>query len=275
MLIFVVDEGGSKKTTKKPADCPKDRNFLLESPFLSISLVQLSLYLHFKKIPREMSQFIKNLKSLFVVDEGGSKKTTPTKPKTAKQKPTSSTKRDPIIPVTMVKGKADEKFMNILLQALEKANTPGYDYLEFMNAIKSLEKMNMDEATRFKSAYTLAQTMGVTPPQLEKSARHYLDVLKNEEAKFHNALQNQQQNNIGKRNQEIQANQKAIEEKKKQIQNLQKEIENHQKHIQNLEKDLAQAKAKVQTAKGNFVASYQLLVNKIQEDITKMKQYLK
>ncbi len=217
---------------------------------------------------------IKNLKSLFVVEEEEttSKKTAQQKAKTPAKE---ETKKTAFIPTVAMNGKTDEKFMNILLQALEKANQPGYDYLEFMNAIKSLGKMNMDEATRFKSAYTLAQTMGVTPDQLEKSANYYIDILKNEDNKFKNALVHQQKNNIGARDEAIKTNQKAIEEKQKHIINLQKEIENHQKQIKKLQSEVEAAKSKVASTNANFIASYQFLVNKIKEDISKMKQYLK
>lgn len=222
-----------------------------------------------------MSNFIKNLKSLFVVEEEDhSKKPSSSKP-TPQVKPKESKKTTNFIPTVSMNGKADEKFMNILLQALEKANQPGYDYLEFMNAIKSLGKMDMDEATRFKSAYTLAQTMGVTPSQLEKSALHYIDVLQKEDAKFKNALANQQENNIGKRAQAIKDNEKAIVEKNKHITNLQKEIQKHQQQIQKLQAEVEAAKEKVATTNANFVASYQFIVNKIKEDIAKMKEYLK
>ena len=220
-----------------------------------------------------MSKFIKNLKSLFVVEEAESKKQASTK-KTPTVK-SKEVKQSTFIPTVAMNGKTDEKFMNILLQSLEKANQPGYDYLEFMNAIKSLGKMNMDEATKFKSAYTLAQTMGVTPSQLEKSANYYLEILKKEESKFQNALVNQQQNKIGARNEAIKTNQKSIEEKSKHIINLQKEIENHEKQIKKLHGEVEAAKSKVSTANANFVASYQFLVNKIKEDIGKMQQYLK
>lgn len=221
-----------------------------------------------------MSKFIKNLKSLFVVEEEDTNKKIPSKTK-PKEQPKTKIQKTSFIPTAAMNGKTDEKFMNILLQALEKANQPGYDYLEFMNAIKSLAKMNMDEATRFKSAYTLAQTMGVTPDQLEKSAAYYIEVLKKEEAKFQNALVHQQQNNIGARTEAIKTNQKAIEEKQKHIINLQKEIENHQKQIKKLQSEVETAKSKVSTTNANFIASYQFLVNKIKGDIAKMRQHLK
>ncbi len=221
-----------------------------------------------------MSKFIKNLKSLFVVEEEGASTPTPSKKATPKES-IQKVKPKSIIPKSTLPGQVEDKFMNVLLQALEKANMEGYDYLEFMNAIKSLEKMNMDEATRFKSAYTLAQTMGVTPQHLEKSAHYYLDVLKKEDSKFQNALENQTSTNILKRKENIQATLKSIEDNKKHIATLQKEIERQEKEIQTQQKEVESAKQKVSTAHSNFIASYQVLANKIEADIQKMKTYLK
>lgn len=221
-----------------------------------------------------MSKFIKNLKSLFVVEEEGASASTPPKVTTPKEG-IEKVKPKTIIPKSTLPGQVEEKFMNVLLQALEKANLEGYDYLEFMNAIKSLEKMNMDEPTRFKSAYTLAQTMGVTPQQLEKSAHYYLDVLKKEDSKFQNALQNQTNTNIQTKKEQIKATITSIEDNKKHIATLQKEIERQEKEIQIQQKEVETAKQKVSTAHSNFIASYQVLANKIESDIQKMKTYLK
>lgn len=223
-----------------------------------------------------MSKFIKNLKSLFVTEEEGTETPSNDVPQqTEKIEKVAPSHPKMSIPKVSMDAKGHEKFLNVLLGALEKANMEGYDYLEFMNAIKSLEKMDMNEATRFKSAYTLAQTMGVTPQHLEKTAIYYIDVLKKEDSKFKNALKNQQSSNINKRKQDIAQNKTAIGEKQKHIVNLQKEIENHKKHITKLENELEAAKAKVASANANFVAAYQQLVNKINSDIAKMKQYLK
>ena len=81
-------------------------------------------------------------------------------------------------------GKADQKFIDILLNAIDKNNLEGFDYLEYKTSLQGLDSMSMDEATRYKSAFVMAKTMGVTPTKLLSSAKHYVGVLNKEEKKF-------------------------------------------------------------------------------------------
>ncbi len=135
----------------------------------------------------------KNLKSLFIEEtEDRTKKGQPIEQqsveKTGKGKsmtPSASTYRMSATP-----GKVSTKFMEILFKAMEDNNLDGFDYLEFKQSLKSLEKMLMDEATRFKSAFAMAQRMKATPALLVKTANHYLNILKQEEQKFENASVN-------------------------------------------------------------------------------------
>jgi len=118
----------------------------------------------------------KNLKSLFIVEDG-----TPTKPKPspAKKKSAKSTKKEgkpvdkagdstaekhipPPPPRTDGSGQVTEKFTTMLLKAIEANNIDGFDYIEFKEAIQGTEGMGMSEEMRYKSAFAVAKTMGVT-----------------------------------------------------------------------------------------------------------------
>lgn len=221
---------------------------------------------------------LKNLKSIFIIEEEEPKKAKETAPKKAKadktapKQPTVSTKN---ATVGTREGKVTSKFTDILLSAMEKANMEGFDYLEYKKSLQSLQKMNMVEATAYQSAFAMAQTMGATPEILISSAQHYLQALKVEEEKFEGALANQQQNRIGAKKQEQQQLQQTIKSKEAQIQKLQKEIEQHQSKLSTLDKDIGNAVNSIENTKNDFVASYKHLVKQIQEDVEKMKVHLK
>ena len=228
------------------------------------------------------------LKSLFIADdEEFTRKVTgksipKEEPKLADQSAVKGTKEKmttsssiPTDSSNVKKGKVSDKFTNILFAAIEKADQEGFDYLEFRNSLASLRKMDMDEATRFKSAYAMAQTMDATPGQLISSANHYLSVLAQEEQKFGSALVNQRERQIGDKKQELEKVSQAIRSKAEQIKRLSAEIEQHQQQLATLEKEVQQAAGKVENTQRNFVASYQAIVSQIQGDVEKMKQYLK
>lgn len=220
----------------------------------------------------------KNLKSLFIeeVEESGKKKPAPkaakgnapaTNTPPAKAKIPETKSGDP--------GQVTRKFMEILLKAMEANNLDGFDYLEYKQSLKSLEKMPMDEQTRFQSAFAMAQTMGATPAKLIQTAEHYISVLQNEEKKFEDALTHQRSKQIGSKQQQINKLEENIKLKAEKIKKLTQEIEADQKKAEALKTEIKDASQKVDSTKNNFIASYNALIEKISSDIEKMSKFLK
>lgn len=210
----------------------------------------------------------KNIKSLFVVEEEPKKEVAK---QVTKDQPKPASEAVSGVP----SGQASQEFMDILFKAMQDNNIEGFDYLEFKKSLQSLKQMQMDEPTRYQSAFAMAQTMGATPEKLVQTAQHYLDVLKNEEQKFQKAAANQQEKLIGTREQEIAQMEAAVNTKAEQIKQLTQEIEQHQQQAATLKKEIAEATVKVETTKHNFVASYQQVAAQIAADMENIKQYLK
>ncbi len=220
----------------------------------------------------------KNLKSLFIkeIDDGPKKEQTETKQsagKTETKNPTSPSKSNATLKASQ--GKITTKFMEILFKAMEDNDLDGFDYLEFKQSLKSLEKMPMDEQTRFKSAFAMAQTLNATPAHLIKTATHYLNVLKQEEKKFEEALTNQRAKQIGKKEQQLVQFEQSVKDKTEQIKKLTLEIEKHQKAMDRIKQEVTKASVKVESTKNDFEASYNLVVSQITKDVENMKNYLK
>lgn len=230
--------------------------------------------------------FADKLKSLFIVEDetsGKKKKAAPATKKTVEKaapKSTPKTKSTPaaspeVVTPSASKGQATSKFIEIMFGAMEKHNLDGFDYIEYKESLKSLEKMPMDEQTRFQSAFAMAKTMGATPQKLIDAAAHYLKVLEHEEKKFEQALENQRSRQIGGREKQIKDLEVGIQQKAKHIKKLTTEIEQSQKQLGAIKQEISGAVSKVETTKNNFIASYQVVVAQISADIEKMKKYLK
>ena len=219
------------------------------------------------------------LKSIFIIEDETGKKTNKTeqekaadsKAKTSREKTSSS----PNVKATASTGKVSSKFMDVLLKAMEANNLDGFDYLEFKHSLKSLEKMPMDEQTRFQSAYAMAQTMGATPDHLVKTANHYIRVLLQEEEKFGHALSNQKTKQIGDKEQKIKQMEALIKEKNSRIEELKADIQKHTKEMEKMKTEISNATVKVESTKNDFHASFNHLVDQIKKDIENMKNYLK
>ena len=221
------------------------------------------------------------LKSIFIEDDGSAKKEAP-KAASAKKKqnPSDAVKatsqgnntNKPYTPPTS--GQPDEKFVNMLLGAIEKNNIKGFDYLEYKQSLQSLANVEMEEGTRYKSAMAMAKGMGATPDILKSSANHYIKVLDEEERKFLQAFQNQQNARASAHNIEIKALEKSIKDKTKKIEQLKAEIEAETKKLKAKELNSDKAASKVTATKDGFYLAFNIVVNQIKEDLANIKKYL-
>lgn len=218
-----------------------------------------------------MSDFLKKLKGVFVVDTGETKPETPPTPPPAK-----STEKPTITPSSPVasKGVITDKFTEILLQAMEATNQEGFDYIEYKRSLQTLEKMPMDEKTRYFSAFAAAQSMGITKEKLLSSADFYLSVLKNENLKFQEATQGQREKQIGGKEKQISGLAANIQAKGEQIAKLTEEIQKHQAEMEALQHEISDSVVKIESTMNDFTASYTNLAQQIEADKSKMQQFL-
>lgn len=225
------------------------------------------------------------LKSIFIVEDEASKKAKAAqsnekaapKDNVPATKPSSratsqQVESKPYVPPKG--GQPDEKFVNMLLGAIEKNNIEGFDYLEYKQALQNLGTVEMDESTRYKSAMAMARTMGASQDGLLKSANHYIKVLTHEEKKFLDAFQNQQNARINSQNSEIQSLEKSIQDKTKRIEQLKAEIESETKSLEDKKNNIKNAADKVTATKDRFYIAFNIVVDQIKSDITKIKKYL-
>ena len=226
---------------------------------------------------------LKKLKSLFIVEEEESKKDgsvardQENKIETAPEPNTSEELAD--IPETITHvppgSKPDSKFINVLLKAIDENNLEGFDYLEYKQSLQSLAKMDMDEATRYQSAFAMAKTMGASPKKLIDSAQHYIKILATEDKKFKDALSNQRNKQVKGREEKLKTVQNSIEQKKKQIEKLTKEIESEQQKLGEVRNSIQEASAKIELTNSQFQLAYNSVQAQIEQDINKMSTYLK
>ena len=236
-----------------------------------------------------MSDFWSKFKGVFVQPDPNAinqpkqveQKTTPTTSKENVATPSAtSSNRDintikPTFSASVGEGTVNEKFMQALFGAMEASNLDGFDYFEFKLSLQNLANMPMDEATRYKSAFAMASTMGATPEKLVNAAMHYLDILKNENAKFSQAAENQRAAQVGNKQGQVENLEAVMKQKADQIKRLTEEIEQHRQDVTKLKEDIAQSTVKVEQTQKDFTATYQSLVGQIEQDVANMKNYLK
>jgi len=177
-------------------------------------------------------------------------------------------------PRTDGSGQVTEKFTTMLLKAIEANNIDGFDYIEFKQAIQGTDGMGMSEEMRYKSAFAVAKTMGVTSDYLIKTAQTYTSVLAKEEKKFLQTAERQIKQRVGQREDMLTKLEQTIKQKTQQIEHLKKEIEDHKKLLEKTKQEVSGAQDKILATKADFEVSYQYIRQQLDDDISKMKQYL-
>ncbi len=212
---------------------------------------------------------LKKIKSLFIIEEEDKQQKTVTK--SPKEKVKSNVTQRSELPPTV---DDSSPFVDVLLGAIDRHNLEGFDYLEFKRSLQSLGDLSQDEATRFKSAFVVMQTMGISKEKLLQTAQHYLDVLKQEEQKFDQALTQQKERQVTSKVRQAEAIEQTVYQKVQQIKQLTAEVEANQAQIAQLKIELDEANQKIVHTKNDFTAAHYALVTQIEADMQKIKEYL-
>ncbi|MEL7268405.1 MAG: hypothetical protein AAGL34_02380 [Bacteroidota bacterium] len=219
---------------------------------------------------------LKNLKSLFIIEESEQE----TEKKDANQdsgaaNPNPASPQNTKPRTSSKEGIIDSKIIEKLLHAVEKNNLDGFDYLEYKKSLKALEKIPMDEATRYRSAFATASTMDVTLNKLLETTNFYLGVLEKENEQFLSALKNQFNAKVSGGQQEISKFQSLVKEKSAQIKKLTEEIAKFQEQISTMEQEVEESNAKIEKTQNDFKRTYLHLRGQFETDKEKMQKYLK
>ena len=225
---------------------------------------------------------LKKIKSLFIEEDPNAKPAEPATPPTNEAeikagKSFVETTGSPSFSETVPSGtvdKIDPKFIDILMRAIEQENRDGFDYLEFKNSLQSLSKLEMDEATRYKSAFVMGKTMGLSKEMLLQSVQHYVSVINAEETKFKEALQKQKALQIQGKEESVKNAEAAIAQKQKQIQELEKQIEEQKTMIEKTKNEMKEAVIKIDHTNAQFMAAHKMISQQMIQDIQNIKNFI-
>lgn len=168
-----------------------------------------------------------------------------------------------------------ERFYQILSEVLDKNNLPGFDYIEFKKAVRSILEMHqMEEQAAYKTAFATAQAMNVNASHLIDSAQKYLSILETEEASFSHSAQSFLTRQLSNRDVEKQSLDKELIQIRSELDRLQKLLVEKESRLAALQSETESVQAKFDQNKINFSAAYHSIVSQIKEDVEKMKKYL-
>jgi hypothetical protein len=217
------------------------------------------------------------LKSIFVVTDETTKKEETIDPKSEKASEKVANEHTSQAEVPSrgnVQGVVSQPILDKLLGVINQSNQSGFDYIEFKNSLKALEKMGLDEKTMYRSAFATAQTIGVSVPNLVSSIDFYKKILNKENSEFSNALNVQVNAKVADKEKEIEGYKSMIAEKEKQLALLTQEIEKHKQSIQTLSSKIETDRHQIDKTKTDFVVTFDFIMQQLDGDAKKIKEFL-
>lgn len=162
---------------------------------------------------------------------------------------------------------ADERFVDVLMRALEKKNLDGFDYLEYKQSLAALGKVGIEGETALKSAFATGTTMGLTKNKLVKSASYYQQVLLDEKSQFEASMQRHLAQRVEGKRKETAGLKKKMADWQSKIDQLQEQIRDAQETIDQADAQIAEAQEKATDNQRRFEATLEKISAAISKDI--------
>jgi len=214
----------------------------------------------------------KSFIGLFVQTDDASKSAAPetkTEANTTKVTPVATS-----VAASIPSGTQDDAVLQLLSEAIDKANIEGFDYYEFAQMLQALKPSLPSEQTLFQTAYTSGKVMGASKEKLIQTAGVYLDILKKKSQEFEGACQAKIDELVTSREKDLKSMEESIQEKATAIQKLTEEINQMTAQKTQITNEIGENRVKIETKRNNFAATLQVFTSRIQGDVEKINRYI-
>jgi vacuolar-type H+-ATPase subunit I/STV1 len=157
-----------------------------------------------------------------------------------------------------VTGSADADTVKSLYKAIASGETEGFDFVKLQKMLK--KTANLDEATRYSTAITAAEAMGMSAADLVASGQNSLKLLSSAEKQFTADLAEQEEVN---------------EKNKQELAEVEAELESLNAKQKTLTKKIQNGTASVESQRKSFDASLETVSGEVKAIIANIKKYSK
>jgi hypothetical protein len=141
----------------------------------------------------------------------------------------------------------------------------GTDYKEFVDSKVDIDDIT-DEALKYKTAFNVFQSTGLTKEKLLSTGQEYLNIIGRDLNAFQSAHAQQYQKEVRPKEQQIQ-------KKAEELQALTQRINALKAEINQLTQDISLTKDKLNTTKNSFLLAGENKQKEIQAELQKIAQY--
>lgn len=192
-----------------------------------------------------------------------------------KQTTTGSSITEPVA-VPESTGVVDKKFVEHFNALMEKANQPGPDYYEFMQAVKNMSNLGLPEEKVYQAAWASYKAMGgnADPKALAASAVQYVQVLEEDKKAFAQTVETAIDKKVNTLKQELQRMEEENKAAAEQILTLQEQITHNKEKAAQINGEISEQSIKINNNRSNYEVTHTGFTASIQNDINKISSYL-
>jgi peptidoglycan hydrolase CwlO-like protein len=174
-----------------------------------------------------------------------------------------------------VAGEFNQHIFDSLTKAIADSNLPGEDYLEYMQALKAMKDLPLDESIKIQTVLATLSTKGLTVQRVLETADYYLNVLESEKKKFYSVLDNQAKGAINAKKGKILELEKLNKDKAAQIAALTNEINQIHKEVESINAEIDDSENKIKKTESSFLFTFDKVADQIKQDVTKINNLKK
>lgn len=180
----------------------------------------------------------------------------------------------PSVTASAIIGGVNEEMAGMLMAAIEEANLPGFDYLEFRDAVNKMANTGMTESNKFLAIFTTASSMGLTRETLLASIDHYVSVINEKREGFMAHVADLMATEVDGRHEQAAKLDEEIASAAEEIAALNQKIQESQHAKINLQNEANTEKMNIENTRASFEATFNMVLNKLESDRTSIMNYI-
>jgi hypothetical protein len=166
------------------------------------------------------------------------------------------------------------EFNDYLQKVFTERNFPGPDYYEFVEGLKKMQTMAIDEKTKFISLFAGLSAAGVTKEKLIETAGKYITIVVEQQEAFTAEVQNTLNTEVAGKEKSLQS---FVDENlsiEQQMIALTEKKNKNTQEITRISQEVGEDRQTLALKQTSFDSAVKIFVNQINENVQKIQMYL-
>jgi hypothetical protein len=181
----------------------------------------------------------------------------------------------PVQHTISIPGQSDPSILEIINQSIQAANIPGFDYLEFKDALVKMESIPMPEQQKYQAVFAVAQSVSATKDSIINSITTYLDVIDKKKVEFEQFINSNVISKISKKKELVSNIDAEIQQAALEIERITSLIKEKQERKNTLLSEISQEEIELKSKQDAFNNTTANVINNLLSEKAKIENYLK